>query len=416
MILNSDNDLLSRISSLSHQIQPSLQIAYERGELADDFFRSRSFIQNNTSIRAKDNNGGLDLVNIPRGLTQIPSKTSPFFLLLKPETKKKSPMQYLLYSSSQSILVSEDVKQLEILPENTEFYLDQKRFYIYVDENPRKYVFNVRREILDIVLTNTFANPLEPFLLCYIANGKMPPNTNLTAGYYSKVIFNNTFLFYYYLIPQNFIYPDIVSAWTTAANSNFDLIFSQILRHYFSEHRKSELELNEKSFFFKVIESFLTHDTDFLDFTKEFDRPEGDSVEFYISKCNLLTMSSYSHYATFLMYHEFETKYGAEFATQVICKVIYYSGLRPKLAKKFNFDIKPIDKLLEFTDDIDPKNKIRLFNTVKGIISQPINYIPRRTNATVYASYSLLLENIISNGIDFLKIIRKLEKHQPWIT
>ncbi|EAY02881.1 hypothetical protein TVAG_174230 [Trichomonas vaginalis G3] len=409
MNLNTDDALLSRVSSLSSSMQPRVQIAYERAPTLGDSLRSLSVPR--LDVEMKDSKPEtMAKISSPRGLTAIPSNLQAFFLILKPDSRKKLQKQYFLFSPTYSILVDEDVKRMEVLPESAKYYIDQKRFYIYIGTDQRKFILEVKREMLDMVFKNSHKSSLESFFLSYLANGKVPPNTNLAAGYFSKVIFNKTFLIYYYMIPEKYFTNAIINAWCVASQSNFDYIFTQILRHHFSQNPKSDLGFGPSSFIFNVIYVYLTHDDDFNKFLQLFDHPCGNSVEFYLENVVQLKMNIYSHLTMFILYHELSNKYDSEFAKQTLCRIIYNTCIRSILSPKSSCNIDLIDKLLEFGDNTTETQKSVLYESISKICQQPTDFCPKRTNMMIFAAYSSLLEKITSNNIDFLSIIRKMEK------
>lgn len=409
MIVESDDSLLSRVYSLSSAMKPTIHIAYERQNEIVSTIRSKSCpaiadelkdVKPETKAKA----------NTARGLTEIPKTCQVFYTLMKPESKKKKDNCFLLYYPGYSVLVSEDAKEVEVLPDDAQYYFDSKRFYINIGEEQRKYKFEIKRELFDLVLHKHYQNTLEPFFLLYLATGVIPPNTNLSSGFYSKVIFNKTFLIYYSMIPHRFLSHEIMNSWCVASISNFDYIFTNVHKYFFKQRDKVEISLDNKCFIFKVIEVYLKVDETFKSFLTLFEKFEGDPIQWYLERFNRIEVNSHTHMALFIVYHEFCTKYTPEFAHQVLCKILYYSRIRHTLVAKQNPHVEDLDRIHSLSKEVDPNIKSQLYQAIDGLCKQPVNYTPKRTTMVVYAAYSTLLENIISNNIDFLSIIRSMSK------
>lgn len=409
MQLNNDDALLSRVSSLSSAMRSTVRIAYESHNQYIDAFRSKSMPVFNVEMQdlhAKTK----ERISSPRGLIQIPSICQAFYVILKPETRKKVCKQILLYSKEYSVLISEDAKQIEVMPENAQYFIDQKRFYIYIDNEQRKFLIEAKRELLDLVLKNQYQTTLEPFFLSYLANGKIPPNTNLSAGYFSKIIFTKSFLIYYSIIPNRYLYPEIMNSWCVASVANFDYIFTRVHRYFFSQQEKIQTEIDVKCFIFKVLEIYLKADDSFKTFIQTFDTIPELTIENFTEKLASIQVNCHTHMALFIVFHEFSIKYNEEFAYKVICRILFHMGFKPYFTSKNKSGIEKLGEMIDFPEKLEAEQKIQLFDAVNELCQQPQNYCPKRTTIIVYQAYSNLLENIISNNIDFLSIIRTMSK------
>lgn len=404
-----DDSLIQKIISISSAFRQDVHLAYEKQSVYQNTLKQTNSPKDSPSNRSTNVNTELSAAHRAT-MIQIMQNNAPFYILLKAEKAKKGNKFMLLFSPAYSLLINIVSKEIEVLPEDAQYFIDKKSFIIIVNGQERKFSHKEKYELLELIIDRQFQTTLEPFFLSYLSNGVFPPSTNLISSYLYKIVFNESFLVAYQYIPSEFVDDQIIRCWYSASIQSFDNVFTSIVSFFLRDQKFNQIEVNEDSFIMKLLKLIVKTDEKFGEFIKTigttFDDPQTKLLPFLAK----MRYKSLLHMAMFIIYIETSKKFNVQSGYLAVAKLLFYAAILPSL-KEYNCQKQTIfTAIMTFSPSFDNSMHSELREVLQRFTLSPQKFKKPLPIYDSYLAYRHLLDNISKNEIDFLSIIRRMEK------
>ncbi|EAX95394.1 hypothetical protein TVAG_449280 [Trichomonas vaginalis G3] len=407
-----DEDLIQKIASISSAFREDIRLAYEKptdfGNVVPPLKSSNEILtQNHPNNVQKFNTGSRS------SMTQIMPNNQPFYIVVHPERKRKGVSYMFLFSPWYSLLINDKTHEIEVLPEDAQYFIDKKNFIIFMNSEERKFTHKIKFEVLQMIIDHQFSNSLEPFFLSYLANNQLPPSTNLISTYLYKIVFNESFLVAYHKIPSKYLTNNIMENWYTASQMSFDSVFTTLVRYYLKDQSFNHIDLNDDTFITRITKIIIKNDRKFNEFTNSLQQTFDDPINKFLPAFSQITTKTTLHMTLFILYFEATKKFNAQTGYLAIGKLLYFAGIHPYLVANNCESDSVYKEILTFSPNLDVNIHLNLKEIMKRFTQTSKKLKQPASNADSFNAYSELLQNISNNDIDFLSIVRRVEKEIP---
>lgn len=419
-------NILKRIDEMSAMLHDSFNIKLEH--------KSESFSNSNKHSSQNRSNAFLDSgisksraelftrQNDNSSIIEVTPKTPCFYINVLPEVAKIGRISYyFFYCKDFRALYNTKSSELEVITDDSELYFENKCFFIKEPGNakPRKFFIKSKYEIIHVVITGLYPTTLEPFFLSLVANDKQCPlihrkadlsfTNHLTLSFLFKTIYTDYFLVLFQHIPTDKLPNNVIDAWVLAALPRLGSILPSLFDTFYSKIDILEYKVTGEEFIFRIFISLLFQTEGFVSYIRSLipknqsDKANSTSSdeETYIN-CDELIIPPAAQMFLFFAAAEWEKRSkNKTLGLNFILEVLYKCGVEPVVKSMSSVSKHPIFDL----DDIDTLNHLKKY------LRQPKNYSPHDFKDS-HTHFAKLLQFVIEGSIDFLSLVRRIEKQE----
>ena len=350
-------------------------------------------------------------------MTPIPPECKCFYLLVKAEHERTGHRDFFFYNKDFRMLFNEVIPQAEIIPETSKLYIDG-RFLVITDIHgeSRRFSLKVKKEIFDIILKSQFPSTLQPFFYSYLACDRLPPVTNLTVGFLTSTVFTKEFLVSFIEIPENVFTADLTAQWILATESSYDVIFSSLMEEFLNKQKSADFQFDPENIISKIAKCFFSRDDLFNQNLSYFQTMFEDPYYCFCKGIKQLQFTPPTKMTLFIIYQETTRRFDQKSGFSALSRIIFSCGLIPFFQENSPGRIAAFNNLgmVQF-NKVDERYINLLFDALRPLSRQPHDYYPMRCTQESYAAYGFLLNAVTKSGIDYLSILRKIEKDFPML-
>ena len=407
-----DFQLLQRVSAIRSAMREDVHLSYEstRRDLYTPSASNTTANEDSSLIPIKAQQKFQNKV-----MQKIPANCKCFYLLVKAEHEKAGHRDFFFYTKNFRMLYNEVYTMAEVIPATSKLHIDG-RFLVITDEHgeSRRFSIKVKKEIFDIILKSQFPSTLQPFFYSYLACDRLPPVSNLTVGFFSSAVFTPEFLVSFIEIPEKIVSRDIVQQWILATESSYDVIFSNLIDEFLNKQKSEDFVFDNDNIVTKIITFFLESDMQFSSCLEYFQLMFEDPYSAFCKGLKMCSFSEPTKMTLFILYEETNKRFGQIAGFAALSRALFTCGFVPffqanspgRIATYHDLGMVSFGKVQSYYID-------QLFDALRPLARQPRDYCPMRCTQETFKAYQILLNTVTKTGIDYLSILRKIEKEIP---
>lgn len=347
--------------------------------------------------------------------TIISSKCKCFYVILKPEGSAKGSRCLLLYAPPYCAILDESKPELEVLPANSEFSIEDRYLYIVTSFSERKYSIKSKLDVFQNIIRSEFKYSTVPYILSKLGCDKdLTVESMCETFIYSTIYSESFFLSFYFMDPKLYSKPELIENWVKACMPMIDTVMGRLFDIFINDVDITSIKNPLELFPFLVVNQILSMDEQFKDYVKiiaEANVP--DLCSFYLRCLESQPFNQRSLMILHLLHFETSIKYpDSQYPLKMVSMAMYDSALLPMaLNINPNFRQAELKNLIEFQQTAIALDNLTKYEKILGLFrKQPRDYEPPRRGATAADGLDEILKYVGSFPSEYLRVARIMEK------